>query len=256
MSELSQLKPLLVRLKLTGISEILEPTINQAMAEKWSYSQLLLHLFSREASRRENKQNYYRIARSGLDVTKSLEVFNFEFNKNISQHVIKELAQCHYIDNHENVFFVGPSGVGKSHLANALGLEACHRGYEVLFHRLTNLLEWLHSGHGDASFDKRMKTIIKIPLLIIDDFGLIPLNNRYQIYLYEIISNRYEKGSIIITSNRDFSEWIEIFDNPLMGSAAMDRLVHKAIKIAIEGESYRTYYFKMQQKKIFNIEND
>jgi len=170
--------------------------------------------------------------------------------------VIKELCQCHFIDGHENVFLVGPSGVGKTHLAHSIGVEACRKGYEVLFQRTSQLLDWLHSGHGDGTFAKKMKKIIKIPLLILDDFGLIQLNKSYQVYLYDIINERYEKASLIITSNRDFSDWIDVFENPLIGSAAMDRLVHKAIKLEIIGESFRTYQFKTNQKKLFNLDND
>lgn len=255
MSDFLQLQPLLNKLKLSGISEIIEDVTKQALQEKWSYSQLLLHLFSTEVDRRKHNQNNFRLAKSNLDPTKSLELFQFSFNKSIPQRVIKELGQCQFINQHENVFFVGSSGVGKTHLANGIGIEACRRGYDVLFKRTSNLLDWLHSGYGDGSFDKKMKRIIKIPLLILDDFGLIPLNKNYQVYLYEIISERYETASTMITSNRDFSEWIDVFDNPLMGSAAMDRLVHNAIKITMPGDSFRTYQFKMNQKKVFNIDN-
>lgn len=255
-SDLRQLQPLLSRLKLTGVLEILEQTITQALNEKWNYSQLLLHLFSNEIDQRDHHQICRRLSRSNLDTTKTLELFQFDLNNKIPQHIIKELGQCHFIDRQENVFFVGPSGVGKTHLANGIGVEACRRGYGVLFQRTTHLLDWLHSGYGDGSFDKKMKKIIKTPLLILDDFGLIQLNNNYQLYLYEIINERYEKGSIMITSNRDFSEWIDVFDNPLLGSAAMDRLVHKAIKVSIDGDSFRTRQFKNNQKQIYKLDNN
>jgi len=255
-SDLIQLHPLLNKLRLTGILEILEETIKQALNEKWNYSKLLLHLFSREVEKRDHKQSCCRLSKSNLDPTKTLQLFQFDFNKKIPQQIIKELCQCNFIDSHENVFFVGPSGVGKTHLANSIGVEACRKGYDVIFQRTSNLLDWLHSGHGDGTFDKKMKKIIKMPLLILDDFGLIQLNKNYQLYLYQIISERYEKASIMITSNRDFSEWIDVFENPLIGSAAMDRLVHKAIKVSIEGDSFRTHQFKNNQKQIFNLDNN
>jgi len=255
MSELLQLKSTLNKLRLSGISEILEETVKDALQEKWSYSQLLIYLFSKEMELKNHRKKNLRLVKSNLDPTKTLELFQFSFNKNIPERVIKELGQCQFIDNHENVFFVGSSGVGKTHLANSIGIEACWRGYDVLFKRTSNLLEWLHSGNGDGTFDKKLKRIIKTPLLILDDFGIIQLNKNYQVYLYEIISERYETASTMITSNRDFSEWIEIFENPLMGSAAMDRLVHKAIKITIPGDSFRTYQFKINQKNVFNIDN-
>lgn len=254
-SDVMQLHPLLRRLKLTGVLEILDQTITQALHEKWSYSQLLLQLFSNEIDQRDHHHSCRRLSRSNLDPTKTLELFQFDFNQKIPPQMIKQLCQCHFIDRHENVFFVGPAGVGKTHLANSIGIEACRKGYDVIFQRTTPLLDWLQSGHGDGTFDKKMKKIIKTPLLILDDFGLIPLNNNYQLYLYEIINERYDKGSMIITSNRDFSEWIAVFDNPLLGSAAMDRLVHKAIKVAIDGDSFRTRQFKNNQKQIFKLDN-
>ncbi len=254
-SDLIQLQPLLNRLQLTAVSEILEDTIKQALHEKWNYSKLLLHLFSNEVERRQHKQNCARLSKSNLDPQKTLVLFNFDFNNRIPPQIIKELCQCHFIDNHENLFLVGPSGVGKTHLANSIGIEACRKGYNVILQRTGHLLDWLHSGHGDGSYDKKMNKLMKIPLLILDDFGLIQLNKDYQLYLYEIISERYEKASILITRNRDFSEWIEVFDNPLMGSAAMDRLVHKAIKVSIIGDSFRTHQFKNNQKQILNVDN-
>jgi DNA replication protein DnaC len=120
MSDLLQLQPLLNKLKLSGISEIIEDVTKQALQEKWSYSQLLLQLFSTEVDRRKHNQNNFRLAKSNLDPTKSLELFQFSFNKNIPQRVIKELGQCQFINQHENVFFVGSSGVGKTHLANGI----------------------------------------------------------------------------------------------------------------------------------------
>jgi DNA replication protein DnaC len=256
MNDLAQLKPLLQRLRLNGISEIIEELLSEAVSEKWDYTKLPTYLFTKESERRDNKQNYYRLSRSGLDPTKTLEVFDFNFNKNISKVMIKELSLCNFIKQKENIFFVGHSGVGKSHLANAIGCEACRRGFDVIYKRTQNLLDWLHSGNGDSSFNKRFDMIRRVPLLILDDFGLLKMNENHQRYLFEIISERYEKTSTIITSNRDFGEWIKVFDNPLIGSAAMDRLVHKAFKISMEGESYRIINFRNKQKNIFNDKNN
>lgn len=125
-SDLMQLHPLLSRLKLTGVLEILDETITQASNEQWSYSQLLLQLFSNEIDRREHHHSCRRLSRSNLDPSKTLELFQFDFNNKIPPQLIKELCQCHFIDRHENVFFVGPAGVGKTHLANSIGVEACH----------------------------------------------------------------------------------------------------------------------------------
>ena len=139
--------------------------------------------------------------------------------------------------------------MGKSHLAQALGHEACRRGYETLFERTHILFRWINGGRGDGTYDKRISQVINVPLLILDDFGLRELTGDQQNDLYEIIAERYEKNSTIITSNRDLNEWPAIFSNPLMGNAAMDRLIHRAIKIVIEGKSYRLHNFIQNQKE-------
>jgi len=243
MDQLVMLKPHLKRLKLTGMLESLQMRIGQAMEEKWDYSHFLLNLLTDEADRRDGKQLLRRLAKSGLEGDKTLETFDFSFNPAIHEQTIKELASCSFIEQRRLVFFVGPSGVGKSHLAQALGHEACRRGYETICRKTDHLFKWINSGRGDGTHERRLKQIIKQPLLILDDFGLIDLSLKQQEDLYEVIAERYEKSSTIITSNRDFSEWPMVFSNPLMGSAAMDRLVHRAIKIVIKGKSYRLNSF-------------
>jgi DNA replication protein DnaC len=250
MEEIVELKPLLKRLRMSGVLEDLEATFQDAMERKWSHSQLLAHLFSREADRRDHKKYCYRLSRSKLDPRKTFETFDFSFNPSISEPVMRELARCEFMDKQQNILLVGPSGVGKTHLANAIGQEACRRGRSVLMDRASEMLKWLHAGEGDGSFAKRMETLIQTELLILDDFGLIPLPSNQQISLYEIICARYEKVSTIITSNRDFGEWIGVFENPLLGSAVMDRLVHMAVKSSIDGDSYRCRNFLAIQKEV------
>jgi len=249
MDELLTLKPKLTRLKLSGVSETLETRISQAMREKWSFSQFLEVLLSDEVERRDFKQLGRRLTRSGMDPDKTLETFDFRFNPRIHEPTIRELAACQFVAKHENVFFVGPSGVGKSHLGQALGHEACRRGYEVLSRRTSLLLAWVQAGRGDGSRERRLKQIGSVELLVLDDFGLTALSEEQQADLYEIICDRYEKASTIITSNRDFAEWPAVFSNPLMGSAAMDRLVHRGVKLVIEGKSYRVDNFVKRSKR-------
>jgi DNA replication protein DnaC len=232
------------KLKMSGIKETLEQRLDTAMKEKWSYSTLLEMLLTDEIERRGHRQLKLRLAKSRLNQDKTLETFDFAFNEKIQASLIKEIASCGFIEKKQNIFILGPSGVGKSHLAQALGHQACRREYDVLFYCTYQLFEWIYAGRGDGTRNRRLAQVSKIPLLILDDFGLQSLNEVQQADLYQLISERYEKTSTIITSNRDFDEWPSIFTNSLLGSAALDRLVHRGIQIVIEGSSYRLAEFK------------
>lgn len=234
----------LSKLKLPGIAETLEQRLDQAMKEKWSYSALIEMLITDELDRRNHRHITLRLAKSRLDKDKTLETFDFAFNTKIQASLIKELSSCAFIEKKQNIFILGPSGVGKSHLAQAFGHQACRKGQDVLFYCTYQLFDWIYAGRGDGTHKKRLEQVIRTPLLILDDFGLQALNEFQQNDLYRLISERYEINSTIITSNRDFDEWPSIFENPLLGSAALDRLVHRGIQIVIEGNSYRLAEFK------------
>jgi DNA replication protein DnaC len=239
MEAITILKPKLSRLKLSGVLETLSDRMQQAMSEKWLYSRFLDVLVNDEVERRDHKQLACRLSKGELDPDKTLERFDFTFNPRIHEPTLRELAACLFVGRKENMFFAGPSGVGMSHLAQALGNEAALRGHEVLFRRTGNLLLWISAGRGDGSYERRLKFLASLPLLILDDFGLKCYTEEQQADLYELLCERYERSSTIVTSKRDFSEWLAVFSTPLMGSTAMDRLVHRRIYIIIEGKSYR-----------------
>jgi DNA replication protein DnaC len=249
MDDLSLLKPQLTRLKLTGLYDTLESRLQEAVESKWSYTRLLSVLFTDELERRDNKKLSRRLGKSDLDSGKSLEAFDFTFNSTINEISIREYASCRFLARHDNLLLLGPSGVGKSHLAQAIGHEACRIGHEVTFSRTKKLMEWIAKGHCDGTHERRMKQVATVDLLIMDDFGLEPLTVEQQGDLYEIICERYERASILITSNRDFGEWPAIFSNPLISSAAMDRLLHRASKLIIQGKSYRFNDFTKRNGK-------
>lgn len=240
MSLIHQLTPHLKRLRLSGILETLDIRNQQAIDQKWSYIEFLSRLLEDEVQRRDQKQLALRIRRSTINTTKTLETFDFSFNPTINRQQILDLAGCLYIQQKRNVIICGPTGVGKSHLAQALGHEACRRGYKVLFTSAHHMLSHLNAGRADDTYQRRLNSYLKPDLLIIDDFGLKPLRPPGPEDLYEVISRRYEQGSILLTSNRSPAEWYELFNDPLLASAALDRLLHGAHAIIITGDSFRT----------------
>lgn len=250
MDELALLRPKLCRLKLSGVLDTLEQRLSESNQKKWDTIHFLNVLLTDEVERRDFKNLSRRLTKSELAPEKTLETFDFSFNAKINEQLIRNLATCSFVEKKECVFLLGPSGVGKSHLAQGLGHEACRKGFDVIFSRTDTLLKWIFSGKGDGTYHRRMTNVIRTPLLILDDFGLKTLDQHQQEDLYEIICERYEKAAMIITSNRDFNEWPGVFTNPLMASAAMDRLVHRAVKIVIDGKSYRMDNFTKRTRDL------
>ena len=199
----------------------------------------LARLLEDELERRAQKQLALRVRRSSVNTTKTLEGFDFSFNPSIRRQQILALASGEYLRQKHNVLICGPSGVGKSHLAQALGHEACRQGYDVVFITTHKLLLHLNGGRADGSYARRLETYLRPDLLILDDFGLRTLTPPSPEDLYEIIAERYEKGSIVLTSNRAPSEWPDLFGNPLLASAGLDRLAHHAESVVISGRSFR-----------------
>ncbi len=161
------------------------------------------------------------------------------FNKNVNRAQIQELATCAFMKEKVAVLIAGPCGTGKSHIAQALGHCAVRQGYDVLFTTQTKLLGQLHAARATATFERRFQTIARVPLLIIDDFGLKPLTPPFEVDFHDLIAERYERASTIVTSNLDFAEWGDAFSNRLLGAATLDRLRHAAYRIILDGESYR-----------------
>jgi DNA replication protein DnaC len=231
----SQLK----HLRLSGVVETLDVRQRQAIEGQWSYSEFLNRLLADEIERRAQKQLALRIRRANVTSTKTLEGFDFGFNTTIHRQQVLALASGDYLRQKRNVLICGPSGVGKSHLAQALGHEACRQGYDVLFITTHKLLQSLGGGRAEGRYVQRLEPYLRTDLLILDDFGLRSLTPTNAEDLYEVIAERYEQGSIIVTSNRAPAEWPDLFGNPLLASAGLDRLAHRAESIVITGRSFR-----------------
>jgi DNA replication protein DnaC len=234
-----QVSTQLKQLRLSGILETLEARQRQAIDGKWSYVDFLTRLLADEIERRAQKQLALRVRRSSVNTTKTLEEFDFTFNASISRQQILALASGDYLRQKRNVLICGPSGVGKSHLAQALGHEACRQGYDVVFVNTHKMLQHLNGGRADGSYARRLEQYLRPDVLILDDFGLRALMPPSPEDMYEIIAERYEKGSIVLTSNRAPSEWPDLFGNPLLASAGLDRLAHHAESVVMTGRSFR-----------------
>jgi len=176
---------------------------------------------------------------SGCDSLKTLNTFDFLTAPGINRTLIQDLATRAFIPRHENILLCGPTGVGKSHLANALAIEALKRDYRVLSRPTHRLLNDLHAARATGTHTRLITRILTCDLLVLDDFGLQLLSAQAVQDLYEIITERYEHGSLIITSNRAFTEWAEVFNNDLLASAALDRLTHHTHTLTIRGDSFR-----------------
>lgn len=239
MAVVHQLAPQLKLLRLSGILETLDTRQRQAIAEQWSYLDFLERLLQDEVERRAQKQLDLRVRRAGLNTQKTLDNFDFSFNPAINRQQIFQLAAGDYIRRHHNILLCGPSGVGKSHLGQALAHAACQQGYNVLVVNAHKMLQHLNGGRADNTFDRRLQTYLRPDLLVIDDFGLKPLAPPAPQDLYDVIAERYEQGSILLTSNRAPSEWLDLFGDPLLGVAGLDRLLHHADVLTIPGASFR-----------------
>jgi DNA replication protein DnaC len=242
----AQLTPMLRTLRLSGILETLEVRNRQAVEARTSFVEFLTLLLQDEVERRAQSALRLRLRRGAFDPGKTLEGFDFHFNPKLNKAQVFDLATCQFVARHENVLVYGPTGVGKSHLAQALAHEACRRGFEVLFVATAKMLTHLAGGRVDGTLAHRLARYLRPDLLVLDDFGLKSLRPPGPEDLYDIIHERYERASILLTSNRDRSEWADLFGEPLLASAALDRLTHRAHFVEITGASYRAEQTKQQ----------
>ena len=233
------LLPKLRQLKLSGMALTLDVRAAQASDGHLTPPEFLALLLDDELERRSQQRLARHVAESGCDSQKTLVHFDFTAAPEVNRTIIQELSTCGFIARHDNLLICGPSGVGKSHLANGIACEALKRDYRVLARPTHRLLADLHAARANGSYHRLWAKVLGCDLLLLDDFGLQPLVPQAVQDLYEIISERYEHGSLVVTSNRAFAEWAEVFSNPLLASAALDRLTHHAHTLTIRGDSYR-----------------
>lgn len=232
----SQLKTL----RMSGLLGTLDVRTKQAVEQQLSYTEFLALILQDEYERRESKKLTQRFRRANFRGEKTLDSFKFETaNLKLNKSLVFELSTCNFIEEKSNVLIVGPTGVGKSHIAKALGHNACRKGYDVYCTSAGKLLKQMRASRADGAYDRKVQNLSRYDLLIIDDLGLKPFRPPEDEDFHDIVCERYEKGSLIVTSNLDFEEWGNIFPNKILASATVDRLRDKAYRLLMEGDSYR-----------------
>ena len=214
--------------------------IREATDQTKTYEDFLSGLLDEEIASRKERRIKRRLKASTLKVEKTIDNFDFNFPTKINKQLVKSLFDLSFIKEKSNVIFLGPSGVGKTFIASALTYQTCINDYKCRFTTAVNLINELNSSISDNSLLKRMNYLIGLDLLVIDELGYLPVDKQGTNLLFQIISNRYETGSVIITTNKPFKQWNEIFNGDVsLASAVIDRLVHHCEVIKIEGKSYR-----------------
>ncbi len=230
---------LLNGLKLKGIMKRIDEEINDAESQKASYLTFLNSLLQAEIADRTERRLRRNMTAAHFPVEKTLEGFEFGRVKGITKSEVSQLLDFHWLDNHHNLLWFGPPGIGKTHLSIALGMKAIQAGYTVCFERIVNLIKLLKTVEIQRTSGFRINRILKSELVIIDEIGYTPIERKEANLFFNLISALYEKSSIIITSNKSFDSWAEMMGDEVLTTALLDRLLHHARVYTLDGESYR-----------------
>lgn len=240
MSELyDQIEGYMRALKLKGMIPVYQELLKRATAGNLQYEEYLALLLEEEVRRKTDSSVKTKITKSRLPYLKTLEEFDFSFQPGLKEKEVIRLSSLEFIEQRDNVIFLGPPGVGKTHLSVGLALKACMARYRVLFMTAQQLIEDLMLSKRDGSIVQKLLAYSRLHLLLIDELGYMPITREQANLLFQLISMRYEKGSIILTSNYNFDEWGKVFEDNIVASAIIDRLVHHASIFYISGSSYR-----------------
>lgn len=245
----------LTLLKMKHTLEILDNYLERAVKDDLNIIEVLDHILVEESRQKRKRAVETQIQTSGFPMRKKLEDFDFSFQPSIDKRQIDELATMRFLENAENIVFLGPPGVGKTHLATALGLEAADYRRSTYYINCHTLIEQLKKAHYENRLQDKLKTLAKYKLLVIDEIGYLPMDIQGANLFFQLIARRYEKNSTIFTSNKTFSQWNDVFADVTIASAILDRVLHHCTVINIKGESYRLKERKEYMKQKQHVVN-
>jgi DNA replication protein DnaC len=212
---------------------------DRARAESWSHEEFLVACLQREVSARESHGGEGRIRAARFPARKSVEEFDFDYARGLKRDVVAHLGTLDFVTARENVVFLGPPGTGKTHLAIGLAIRACQAGHRVLFATAAEWVARLAEAHHAGRLQAELIRLGRYPLLVVDEVGYIPFEAEAANLFFQLVSSRYERASLIVTSNKPFGRWGEVFGDDIVAAAMIDRLVHHADVVALKGDSYR-----------------
>lgn len=234
-----ELEALLDKLKMEHLETQLDALCEQAAQRELDYKTFLAEALRLEWQGRFQRGIETRLRQSRFPWNKTLEQFDFDFQPSLDKRQVRELAGLSFVERAHNVVILGPPGVGKTHLAVALGVKAVEAGYSVLFHTLESLMTRLNRAQHENRLEASLKQLSYPKLLILDELGYLPLTHHEASLFFRLVVRRYERGSLIVTSNKSFLDWGEVFNDQVLATAILDRLLHHATTLNVKGESYR-----------------
>jgi len=229
----------LKRLKLRHTHDCVDEYCRIAATRDMSFYDFLKMVVNEEIAAREETQRIKRIRSAKLPGQKTLAEFDFGFQPSVPKREILELETLRFVENHENVVLLGPPGLGKTHISTALAYEAAVQGKNVLFTTAQDLIDSLYAAMADGTVKQKLRLLGKLDLIVIDELGYLPMDETAGNHLFQLVSNAYERQSLIVTSNRPFEEWGALFPNSSLASATLDRLLHHVSVFTFSGDSYR-----------------